>query len=219
MFTVMQMATLPVGPFEVNCVILWDDPAQAWIVDPGAEAPVILAALERRGLRPGLVVCTHGHIDHISALNVLLQVHAVPVYIHENDAQWAFGASNCLPPDYAEQARRPATLQMLQNGGAALAAGGIKARAIATPGHTPGGICLDLEGAQLLLTGDTLFAGSVGRTDFPGGDSRQLARSLARLLEWPDATRVIPGHGPETTIGEERRGNPYLRRVAAARPL
>ena len=206
----MQHEILSVGAFEVNCIVLWADPAQAWIVDPGADADRIRACLRKYQLQVAHYVCTHGHIDHISALDDLLTTHPAPVWMHADDAAWAFTALNRLPPAYPQPPQRPASLRtdLVDNG--TLSQGGITARVICTPGHTPGCVCLYVEQEKLLLTGDTLFAGSVGRTDLPGGDGRLLMRSLAKLLTLPQETQMIPGHGPSSTLAEERQTNPYM---------
>jgi len=206
------MEVIPVGAYEVNCVIVWSTAGLAWVVDPGADAAAICAVLKEQKLQVAQVVCTHGHIDHLSALGDLLAVHPAPVWLHAEDAKWAFSPFNRLPPAYPDMAHRPATLLTSLKHGQILAAGGLEAQVICTPGHTPGGICLYLQQDRVLLAGDTLFAGSVGRTDFPGGDRYRLSQSLGRLLELPDETQVVPGHGALTTIGEERRDNPYLKR-------
>ena len=206
----MQSETLAVGQYEVNCVALWNDPAQAWIVDPGADPNGIRDLLRRHSLQVAQYVCTHGHIDHVSALNDLLSTHPAPVCLHTADAKWAFSAINSLPPFYPIPPRRPASLQTELTDGGILTAGGIEVRTLFTPGHTPGGLCLHLPQEKLVLTGDTLFAGSIGRTDFPGGNMQLLQQSLQKLMSLPDDTRVLPGHGPLTTIGDERRENPYL---------
>ena len=210
MLCAMQQEILTVGEFEVNCVVLWVDPAQAWIVDPGADADLIRDCLRRHHLQVAQYVCTHGHIDHVCALDDLLATNPAPVWMQADDAKWAFTALNRLPPAYPNAPRRPATLQTGLVDGGSLACGGITARIICTPGHTPGCICLYFEPEGLLLTGDTLFAGSVGRTDLPGGDGRQLRRSLAKLATLAAHTQVIAGHGPASTIGEERLMNPHL---------
>lgn len=204
----MTYEVLPIGPYEANCSILWDDPAQAWVVDPGADGPVILDFLKKRGLTVGVVVLTHGHFDHVSAVNEVLALHPVPVYLHKADAAFAFSPMNAMPP-YRPTAQ-PATLKSDKADGDTLACGGLTAKLIHTPGHTPGGWCLYFEREKLLVAGDTLFAGSVGRTDFPGGSWDKLEASLQRLKALPDDTRVICGHGPQTTIGIEKRSNPYL---------
>ena len=206
----MQQEILIVGDFEVNCVVLWQDPSQAWIVDPGADPDRIRACLQQHRLQVAMFVCTHGHIDHVSALDDLLATNPAPVWMQGLDAKWAFSTVNRLPPSYATAPHLPASLQTAMADDSLLAAGGLEARIMSTPGHTPGGICLYFEQYQLLLTGDTLFAGSVGRTDLPGGDWRQLQRSLNKLLTLPDETRVLAGHGPSTSIGAERRHNPHL---------
>jgi glyoxylase-like metal-dependent hydrolase (beta-lactamase superfamily II) len=204
----MNFEVFPVGPFEANCSILWDDPAQAWVVDPGADSEQILGFLKTKGLKAGVIVLTHGHFDHVSAVNEIAAKDPVPVYLHAEDAAWAFTAANAMPP-YRPTAR-PATLATDKREGGTLACGGLTARLIHAPGHTPGGWCLYFEEEKLLVAGDTLFAGSVGRTDLPGGSWEALQASLWRLKALPDDTRVICGHGPMTTLGAEKRSNPYL---------
>lgn len=206
----MQREIIPVGMFGVNCVILWADPAAAWVVDPGADAPLICQALQQHNLQVALYFCTHGHIDHISALDPMLGAHPAPVWMHTEDAKWAFSSRNRLPPAYPDAPAKPASLQTGMHDGGTLSVGGLDAQTLFTPGHAPGAVCLHFPKERLLVSGDTLFAGSVGRTDLPGGDWRRLNRSLARLVALPDNTDVIPGHGPETTIGREKMDNPHL---------
>ena len=204
----MRYEIMPVGVYGANCSILWEDPDCAWVVDPGARGAAILGRMSKLSIRPGLVVLTHAHFDHISAVNDILAEFPVPVYLHAADEGIAFSPLNAMPPYTATS--RPATLVTDKADGDTLAAGGLEARILHTPGHTPGGWCLLFEKDNLLVAGDTLFAGSVGRTDFPGGDSRQLSASLKRIKELPGETQVICGHGPMTTIGREIRDNPYL---------
>ena len=206
----MQTEILCVGAFEVNCVVLWSDPAKAWVIDPGADAEIIRDCLCRNKLQVGQVICTHGHIDHISALNDLLSTHPAPVWMHTEDAKWAFTALNRIPPAYPHTQQAPPLLRTDFADAGTLSCGGIEAQIICTPGHTPGCICLYLKAENLLITGDTLFAGSVGRTDLPGGNSRQLMLSLKKLLNLPAATQVLPGHGPSSTMRQEQQTNPYL---------
>jgi glyoxylase-like metal-dependent hydrolase (beta-lactamase superfamily II) len=218
----MQHHIISVGAFQVNCVILWEQGPEAWVVDPGGNAPELMDFLRRRGLQVAQIVLTHGHIDHIAALDALLAAHPapVPVRMHPADATWAFTPLNRLPP-YDKVPARPATLLDIEDD-AEIAAAGLTARALHTPGHSPGGVCLYFERAGLLRSGDTLFAGSVGRTDLPAGDGRALMYSLRRLAALPATTTVIPGHGPSTTIGNECRHNPFLMadslRAAGRRP-
>lgn len=206
----METLVLPVGPYEANCVMAWKDPNQAWLIDPGEEPELIFAALAEKHLTPVLIALTHGHFDHISAVAAILRKYPVPVYLDAADEAVAFSPLNVVPP-YQGASKRWATLDTSKQDGDLLTAGGLSAKLIHTPGHTPGGWCIYFENEKLLLSGDTLFQGSVGRTDFPGGSAQQLSRSLQLLKLLPDDVRVIPGHGSDTTLGEEKRTNPYLR--------
>jgi glyoxylase-like metal-dependent hydrolase (beta-lactamase superfamily II) len=195
--------------------LFWEDPARTLVIDPGAEPEAIEAALARQGLSVGAYWLTHGHIDHLSAISELLAAHPAPVYLHAEDAAWAFTAVNRYPP-YLRVPLRPDALRPLCAGPAPDDCG-LAARVLHTPGHTPGGVCFLFEKDGLLATGDTLFQGSVGRTDLPGGDWTVLASSLRLLLALPDALRVLPGHGPDSTLGEERHRNPFLRELQERR--
>ena len=209
----MNRKIIPVGSIAANCIVLWDDPSAAWIVDPGAESDKIAAFLEGAGLTPALIVLTHGHFDHVGAIpGLLARWPQLPVHIGPGDEPFLGDPRNAWPPDY-ELAPKPSTLTCDLVDGATLSAGGLEARIISTPGHTPGGSCLYFQKDALLLTGDTLFAGSCGRTDFPGGSMAQLQASLARLAALPPETDVICGHGMPTTIANERAENPYLPRA------
>ena len=206
----MERRIMPLGAIGANCVILWEDPAAAWIVDPGAEPETINAFLEKKGLTPALVLLTHGHFDHIGALDGLLARHPdIPVHIGPGDVPMIGHPQNAWPPDY-EAVKKPASLVADLVDGATLSAGGLTAQVIATPGHTPGGACFLFAGQKLLLTGDTLFEGSCGRTDFPGGSPRQLNESLRRLAGLDPELTVVPGHGSITTIAREVASNPFL---------
>ena len=203
-FMSMERMTLQVGSFEVNCSILSED-GKAWIVDPGQDAGLILDTLRKKGLEPAGILLTHGHFDHIGAIPELQEAFpGLPVYVHENDVKVLTHPMNSCSPFYSaipmpKNIRRYSDLTDMPN-----------LEVIETPGHTPGGVCLYLK--PLLLSGDTLFAGSVGRTDFPGGDMSALMASLKKLSALPDDTLVIPGHGPHTTIGAEKAGNPFMQR-------
>ena len=201
----MDRLTIQVGGFEVNCSILSAN-GKAWIVDPGQEAERIIALLAKKGLEPAAILLTHAHFDHIGGVPGLLAAFPdLPVHVHAKDAVMFGHPMNQLPPDYPPVAR-PGNLAGLDT--LADLAG---LEIIETPGHTPGGVCYHFRDEKLLLSGDTLFAGSVGRTDLPGGDMATLMHSLKRLTALPEDTLVIPGHGPHTTIAAERRGNPFLR--------
>ncbi len=207
----MEKHVISVGPIEANCVVLWGEEKKAWIVDPGADAERICAFCEERGLEPVLVAFTHGHFDHIGAMpQIVAKWPATPVHVGPGDEPIAFHPQNAWPPYYSAT-KAPATLAPDLTDGATLSAGGLSAKVIATPGHTPGGVCLHFADERLLLSGDTLFAGSCGRTDFPGGSMPTLMQSLKRLAALPPETEVIPGHGESTTIARELATNRFMR--------
>ena len=206
----MELTTIQVGGFEVNCSIMSAD-GKAWIIDPGQESEHILNLLRERGLSPAAILLTHGHFDHIGAIPELLEKFPnLPICVHEKDLPMFGHPLNQLPPEYPSFAK-PQGLKCL---GSPEIMEGLEV--IETPGHTPGGVCYYLppspqrQAPGTLFAGDTLFAGSVGRTDLPGGDMATLMNSLQKLTALPDDTRVIPGHGMMTTIGAEKRGNPFL---------
>ena len=203
---------LRVGPLQCNCSILGDEASgEAIVVDPGDNIPRIMAILDRHKLTVKQILITHAHIDHIAGAAKLKQLTGAPVFYNQRDlplvkmmdmqAGWLGVATpEVHPPDD--------TL----DDGRMIAIAGLTGSILHTPGHTQGSVCLHLPAENLLLAGDTLFAGSVGRTDLPGGDGPMLIRSIReRLLTLPDDTIVLPGHGPRTTIGEERQSNPFLR--------
>jgi hydroxyacylglutathione hydrolase len=201
----------PVGPLACNCSILADETSlQATVIDPGADIGKILAVLKRHHLTVEQIIVTHAHIDHVGGAVQLKRATGAPIYMNQHDmpllkmmdmqAVWlGVRAPEVTAPDVNAS-------DLL-----ALTIAGEPAQVLHTPGHTEGSICLHMPTLQLLLAGDTLFAGSIGRTDLPGGDLRKILHSLReRLLPLPDDTRVIPGHGSATTIGEERETNPFL---------
>ena len=202
---------LTVGPLQCNCSILGDEASgEAIVVDPGADIPRIMAVLNRHKLTVRQILITHAHIDHIAGAARLKHLTGAPILYNPRDlplvkmmdvqAGWlGIPTPEVLPPDD--------TLEE----GRVIAITGLSGNILHTPGHTQGSVCLYLPTQQLLIAGDTLFAGSVGRTDLPGGDGPMLIRSIhEKLLPLPDETVVFPGHGPSTTIGEERESNPFL---------
>ena len=201
----------PVGPLACNCSILADETRlRATVVDPGEDIEKILAVLKRHHLTVEQIIITHAHIDHVGGAAQLKRLTGAPIYMNQKDlpllkmmdvqAGWlGVAAPEVAAPDV--DASDLLALRIAEQ----------PAQVMHTPGHTEGSICLHLPEPQLLLAGDTLFAGSIGRTDLPGGDRKKILRSLQeRILTLPDSTRVVPGHGVPTTIGEERETNPFL---------
>lgn len=206
----MQRHTIQVGSFEVNCSFVEHEGATL-VIDPGQESDRILAVLEKKGWEPTAILLTHGHFDHVNGIpGILSRFPALPVCVSAEDAKILSHPQNALPPEYGHVVI-PA--RNLQTDFKALAGFPLRCSVIPTPGHTPGGVCYyfpEGEPTPLLFAGDTLFAGSVGRTDLPGGDMATLMRSLDSLLTLPEATVVVPGHGMLTTIGREKASNPFL---------
>lgn len=197
------------GHMQANCYII-GCPAtgEAAVVDPGGDADRILARLKARGLRLRYIILTHGHVDHIAALGEVREATGAEVLIHAGDAEMLTDPTRNLSFFMGRRLRFSPAERLLADGDT-IEVGTVRLEVVHTPGHTPGGICLKTD--DLVITGDTLFAGSIGRSDFPGGNHRQLIRSIKeRLLCLPGHTRVYPGHGPETTIEEEKRYNPFL---------
>lgn len=209
----MTHEILPVGMLQCNCSVFGDEASgEAIIVDPGdgTDLDRLRALLDQRGLKVKAIFITHAHIDHIGGAARLKQLTGAPVYMNSNDqaqydhlalqAQW-LGMPEPPRTDIDVQARDGDTLSL----------GAAEMHVIHTPGHTQGSACLYLPSEATLIAGDTLFRDSIGRTDLPGGDSRLILQSIhTRLLKLPEETRVICGHGPETTIGREKERNPFL---------
>ncbi len=210
----MIIETFPVGLLACNCTLLGDEEAgEAIIIDPGDEVGRIHRRLTELGLQLKQILITHAHIDHVGGALRLKRLTGAPIFMNESDlpllkmideqAEWVgVAAPETAPPDGSLV------------DGASVGLERYSARVLHTPGHTQGSVCLHFAPLKLLIAGDTLFAGSIGRTDLPGGNYEQIIESIqSRLLELPDETKVLPGHGPSTTIGAERRMNPFLRSV------
>lgn len=213
----MRLERVVVGQLEVNCWVISDKAGgPAVVIDPGDDAKWVLDAVGKD--RVAAIVLTHCHFDHVGAVAQIVSATGAPVYVHADDAecitdaQGTGGAQFGFPEHVAPPADR------IVHDGDVIAAGSLELRVLHTPGHTPGGICLFATdpdgGAPHLFAGDTLFMGSVGRTDFPRGDARALSRSIAsKLAPLPAETLVHPGHGPDTSIGRESRINPFWPRA------
>jgi hydroxyacylglutathione hydrolase len=207
----MILEALTVGPFQENCYVIGDEETGAGaLVDPGDEAARIALAVEQTGLDIGQIIITHAHIDHVGAVAALADEYACPVLMHAE----AEPMLRQLPSQAMMMGLRfgkvPTVDRHIEDE-EVLEVGGLRLESLYTPGHAPGHLAFYLADEGLVLSGDALFASSVGRTDIFGGDMDLLMRSInERLLTLPDETRVLPGHGPETTIGEERAHNPFL---------
>ena len=208
----MILETLVVGPVQTNCyVVACDSTRQGLVIDPGGNVGGIARTIERLGIDVRRIVLTHFHFDHMTAAEALCETTGAPVTIHESGVPLLAD-----PPELFRllSPTEPSDLVIEEplREGDVLTVGMLRLEVRHTPGHSPDGISLWLPGHKLLFSGDALFRGSVGRTDFPGSDHATLLRSIReQILTLPDDTRVLSGHGPETTVGYERRSNPFLR--------
>jgi hydroxyacylglutathione hydrolase len=207
----MILETYPVGPLQCNCTLLGDEDAgEAIVIDPGDEVASIHRRLTELHLKLKQILVTHAHIDHVGGALKLKRLTDAPILLNENDlpllkmisaqAAWlGLPTPETAPPD-----------ESLVDG-MRVGLDRYPAQVLHTPGHTQGSVSLHFAPMKLVIAGDTLFAGSIGRTDLPGGNFGQIIDSIqTRLLALPDETKVLPGHGPATTIGKERRSNPFL---------
>lgn len=194
----MEVRTLPLGLYQTNCYVVWEETADTCVViDPGYATGELETLLAKENKKVEAVLLTHCHFDHVGGVASLARQENCPVYICPSDLD--------LPPMMTDgEIYYTDTYEE----GDVLHLAGLTFRVLHTPGHTPGSVCLQCEDA--LFTGDTLFAGSCGRTDFPGSSPRDMVSSLKRLAALPGDFRVLPGHGVETTLNEERRSNPFM---------
>lgn len=204
---------LPVGPLQCNCSIVGDEQSrEAMVIDPGDDIADVLAILRKHKLKVQQIVITHAHIDHVGGAMKLRAATGAPILLNENDTA-LLKMLDMQATWVGMPSPGPVTIDASLTTGDTVAAGSHKASVLHTPGHTEGSICLYFPAEKKLIAGDTLFAGSIGRTDLPGGSYEKILLSLhGTVLTLPDETIVIPGHGEATTIGEERETNPYLKK-------
>lgn len=196
----MKITTLPLGYLQTNCYILQSDTGHCLVIDPADQADMILDFIQTKGLTLDAILLTHGHFDHVGAVKDLVAETGCPVYLHEGDLS--------LPP--AITAGKLYHTHTYDEGDT-LTLAGLTFTVLHTPGHTPGSVCLQFE--KDLFTGDTLFCGSIGRTDLPGGSMPTMAATLRRLSKLEGNWQVWPGHGESTTFATEKGYNPYLRGI------
>lgn len=209
----IQIDMLTVGMFQSNCYLVsCSETREAVIVDAGDEAERILEAVAGLGLRVGAVIATHAHLDHVAALPEVVDALGVPVWMHRDELRMYEGLGSQAAM-FGLQAPGRVPVDRLLEDGEVVTVGNSKAEILLTPGHSPGEVCIGLWGEHppILLSGDVLFQGSIGRTDLPGGDYGTIMETLrTRFVPMPDETVVYPGHGPATTIGHEKKTNPFL---------
>lgn len=207
----MIVEKLTMGPFMVNCYVVGEpETMDAVIIDAGDDADRIIKTVDSLGLKPVCLANTHAHVDHVGAVKAVMEHYGVGFHLHK--AEEPVLSELQLQSEYfvVEFSGVPEVTAFLEND-ATLKAGKIEMEIIHTPGHSPGGVCLYMPTENILICGDTLFAGSIGRTDLPGGSYKKLIKSIReKLLILPDDTVVYTGHGPETTIGREKLSNPFL---------
>ncbi len=204
----MKVEIITVGPLQENCIVVYDELSKdCLIVDPGADGDKIYKYVENLNVRA--ILATHGHLDHVGQVGYLKKIFNVPFYMHKEDE---FLINNNIFPNFsfivkATYCPKP---DIYLKEGDILNFGNIFFKVIHTPGHTPGSVCFYNDKEKVLISGDTLFQGSIGRVDLPGGDGKKMEESLKKLIQLPDDTVVYPGHGYSTTVGKEKKINPYL---------
>ncbi len=207
----MKLTALTVGSIGTNCYIVYDETSKAAVViDPGDEAALVEARIKALGLRVLAILLTHGHFDHVLGLEMTAQAWKIDAWMHPDDKMILDSSIDWCAQLGLTLCRFSGTMHDLADG-ETLRFGHTELKVLATPGHTPGGVCFLNETDKIMFTGDTLFAGSIGRTDHVGGDYDQLIHSIeTQLLPLDGEIKILPGHGPNSSIGYERATNPFL---------
>jgi glyoxylase-like metal-dependent hydrolase (beta-lactamase superfamily II) len=210
---VIDFRQLSVGPLETNCYIVWDrDTRKAAVIDPGGDDDLIAQQIARLELDVEWVLITHGHLDHCFSAGPIARKCGAGIGMHPDDIEHLIGGLEIAALYYDISAYERFTPTRFLTDGDVISLGNSEISVIHTPGHSQGGLCFATDAG--VFCGDTVFAGSVGRTDFPGGSFEQLIESIrTKILTMDDSTRLYPGHGPATSVGEERRSNPFLQQA------
>ncbi|MBQ9202036.1 MAG: MBL fold metallo-hydrolase [Bacteroidales bacterium] len=211
----MNIEVFTFNPIQENTYLLSDDRGRALIIDPGnstaTEDRCLQQAIDSAGLKLECIVCTHLHFDHIMGINFLQEKYHCDFYAHRQEEYWLRNISGMAAAFGVDVATRQLRLEKTLKDGDEIQIGDMRLEVLGTPGHSAGGLCFYAPAQQALFCGDSLFAGSIGRTDLPGGDLGTLISSIHdKLLCLPDETVIYPGHGPDSSIGQEKRMNPYL---------
>ncbi len=209
---VLQWKQMPLGPLQTNCYILWNSNNECLVIDPGGEGDKLIQWLENQSLSPLAILLTHAHFDHIGAVDHVREIYNIPVYVHEKEAKWLLDpALNGSQLFMMTEPIRMKPADYILTNEKNLNIGDFKLLLFETPGHSPGSISYYVQESGIVLAGDTLFMGSIGRSDLPGGNQKDLLTSIHdKLLTLPETTTVLPGHGPETSIEVEMDSNPFL---------
>ena len=205
----LQYICVPVGALETNCYIVFDDKNQGFVVDPGGSPDRIISAIIQHDLNITHVLLTHAHFDHFLAAKEIIDYTGAKLYVPKGDLDFLSDPSKSLIRFAHSSEDVSLKADEVLEDGDEIKVGELDVKVLSTPGHTPGSSCFVC--GSLLLSGDTLFAGSIGRTDFPGGDYSEIQRSLEKISDLEGDYTVLPGHGPQTTLDDERKGNPYMK--------
>jgi len=207
----MKWRQLPLGPLQTNCYLFFNEKKECLIIDPGGDGKKLISLLEQQHIKPLAILLTHAHFDHIGAVDDVRKQWSIPVYVHKNEKDWLSDSSLNGSQFFMAGAVSVAEPDKLIKGEGKLEIGEFSLQVYETPGHSPGSVSFYAQEAGIVFSGDALFAGSIGRTDLPGGNHEQLIKSIHnKLLNLPEETIVLSGHGPETSIEQEMESNPFL---------